>query len=63
MNWLIVSDIFGRTDALEGFASSLEEEYSIIDPYEGKRNRFADEESAYCKFSNEVGLDRYFKWY
>ena len=59
MKLVIVSDIFGRTDALEEFAHSLNSEALIIDPYSGKYRNFDNEQTAYRAFMSEVGIDAY----
>jgi dienelactone hydrolase len=64
MNLLLVTDIFGKTRALENLAknlSSLYENVHIIDPYKGIDRKFKDEEEAYVYFSKNVGLENYKK--
>ncbi|MDJ0781341.1 MAG: dienelactone hydrolase family protein [Desulfosarcinaceae bacterium] len=62
MHTLIVSDIFGRTTALEKLAGQLASRHGvprIIDPYKGSLRNFSSEPEAYAAFQREVGLDRY----
>ncbi|WP_062260634.1 dienelactone hydrolase family protein [Endozoicomonas arenosclerae] len=59
MQRFIVSDIFGRTDALENMADQLPGQVQIIDPYNGKHMNFSDEADAYEYFVSHVGLKEY----
>ncbi|WP_076408350.1 dienelactone hydrolase family protein [Shewanella sp. UCD-KL12] len=59
MKILIVSDIFGKTDALEQLALALNSPAEIFDPYSAEMMNFSDEKQAYDYFSSEVGLDKY----
>ncbi|GLQ30906.1 dienelactone hydrolase family protein [Litoribrevibacter albus] len=59
MRYIFVSDIFGRTDALERLASRISGNVEIVDPYQSKPMGFADEAEAYSVFTQEVGLKRY----
>ncbi len=59
MRVLVVSDIFGKTPALEELAKAMPVTTDIIDPYDGKFMAFKDEQEAYNYFCNEVGLDSY----
>ncbi|WP_299727827.1 hypothetical protein [uncultured Endozoicomonas sp.] len=59
MNTLIVSDIFGRTDALEALAQSLSGHVNILDPYDSVKPGFSSESEAYEAFTQSVGMDRY----
>jgi dienelactone hydrolase len=63
MKTIIVSDIFGRTPALEVFAQSisLKGDFSIVDPYQGKNVQFANEADAYEYFSQQVGIENYYQ--
>lgn len=56
---IIVSDIFGRTKALEKFASAFTNNFEIFDPYSSEMMDFANETDAYKYFTSEVGLDKY----
>lgn len=59
MQTIIVSDIFGRTKALEKLASLLSSEVDIFDPYDSEIKGFANESEAYSFFTSEVGIDKY----
>ncbi|MFT5729973.1 MAG: dienelactone hydrolase [Desulforhopalus sp.] len=59
MNRIVVSDIFGRTHALEEICSIFSGNTEIVDPYNGKFMEFQDECEAYSYFMNNVGLDKY----
>jgi dienelactone hydrolase len=59
MHLIIVSDIFGRTAALESFASEFPGQVEIIDPYNSEIMGFDCEDNAYSYFTTEVGLDVY----
>ena len=59
MRTLIVSDIFGRTEALESLASKVADSAGIIDPYGAMKMGFISETEAYQYFVNNVGLDTY----
>ncbi len=59
MQTVVVSDIFGRTKALERLCARLAGEYEIIDPYAGKEMRFDDEARAYEYFMETIGLNGY----
>ncbi|MFO7753611.1 MAG: hypothetical protein R6V41_10880 [Desulfobacteraceae bacterium] len=56
---IIVSDIFGKTPALEEIARALPGETEIFDPYNEVFMDFKDESRAYEYFTNEVGLEDY----
>ncbi len=55
----IVSDIFGRTPALENLCKALGSNVDIIDPYAGKYMCFKTEQEAYDFFMANVGLEAY----
>ncbi|QDP02136.1 hypothetical protein [Thalassotalea sp. PS06] len=65
----LVTDIFGRTDAMEELAAELSAdsntdsgslaEWRILDPYQGVRHDFTDEASAYGYFQQHMGLTNY----
>lgn len=59
MHWILVSDIFGRTSALEKIAEALPGKVDIFDPYDSKHMAFNSEAQAYAYFSSEIGLDAY----
>ncbi len=56
---IIVSDIFGRTEALEKLASDVPGCVEIFDPYNSEMMRFDTEDDAYSHFTSTVGLDAY----
>ncbi|MEI6897712.1 MAG: dienelactone hydrolase family protein [Psychromonas sp.] len=58
MQTIIVTDIFGKSNALIALAKALNVT-QIIDPYDGLDMRFKNEPEAYCYFSEQIGLDRY----
>lgn len=58
---IIVSDIFGRTAALEKLALSISSNSFIIDPYQGRKMNFASEQCAYSEFTKSLGLNQYSK--
>jgi dienelactone hydrolase len=60
MNIILVSDIFGKTDALEKLSEKLNAK-TIVDPYNNEYINFADENEAYEYFIKNVGLDNYLK--
>ncbi len=62
MQHIIVSDIFGKTKALETIADSLSREVKIFDPYSRESSEalnFDTEKQAYEYFVTEVGLQKY----
>lgn len=61
MTTVFVSDIFGKTSALQELASSVTNDYLIIDPYGGEDNQFASESDAYQFFTANIGLESYTK--
>lgn len=58
---IVVSDIFGKTPALEKLCCDLSEAVEIIDPYNGNYFQFKDESEAYSYFTEYVGLKSYSK--
>jgi len=56
---VIISDIFGQTQALQQFAEQLQPHSLIIDPYQGQEMAFNNEKLAYEYFSQSVGLETY----
>lgn len=59
MHHIIVSDVFGKTKALEEIASALSGRVEIVDPYSAELMGFKNETAAYEYFTSEVGLDAY----
>jgi len=58
MNTIVVTDIYGKTPALEELCSKLEQ-VQIIDPYKGVFLKFSDEVEAYKHFSDVMGMNSY----
>ena len=56
---IIVSDIFGKTEALEMLASEIPGDVEILDPYNGEVMGFDSEHDAYSYFTSKVGLEAY----
>ncbi len=56
---LILSDIFGRTAALDQLALALDRACQILDPYGGTPRCFDSENAAYTFFQQTVGIDQY----
>lgn len=59
MHYIVVSDIFGKTPALEATTRAIAESAEIIDPYQGVYRPFESEAEAYPYFSTHVGIDAY----
>lgn len=59
MGKVIVSDIFGRTPALEELAGAVGSVAEIIDPYDKKNMNFTAEPLAYEYFMTHVGIRAY----
>jgi dienelactone hydrolase len=63
MHVFIATDIFGRTDAIEGLAQQFAEQdvaVTVVTPYAGHTFRhFPDERTAYSAFLEECGHARY----
>ncbi|MGI9274010.1 MAG: dienelactone hydrolase family protein [Endozoicomonas sp.] len=59
MNRIVVTDIFGKTPALESLCQELPGTSQIVDPYQGRFRNFSSEAQAYACFTSEVGLPRY----
>lgn len=58
----VVTDIYGRTPALESLCSDLSQaspDLQILDPYEGIHHDFDTQGQAYAYFMNQVGLEKY----
>ena len=60
MSTVIVSDIYGLTDALTRLANEIDC-CDIIDPYDGVVKNFRNESTAYNSFKINVGMDAYVK--
>lgn len=61
MTTLIVTDIFGKTPALEELANIISKNHLIVDPYDGQNKMFPAESDAYEYFTSNIGLERYSK--
>ena len=62
MKIFLVSDIFGRTPALETICNKLSTsspDIQIIDPYNGFNHKFESQTHAYEYFMDNVGLKKY----
>ena len=59
MTWVVVSDIFGRTPALETLCRELPDKAEIVDPYGGRFMDFENEADAYACFMATVGMKAY----
>ncbi len=59
MHNLIISDVFGKTKALENMACELPCSTFIIDPYNSEHMNFTNEAQAYAYFMSEVGMNKY----
>jgi hypothetical protein len=47
MHTIIISDIFGKTKALDEIAASFSNEVEVLDPYNAQIMNFSDEAEAY----------------
>lgn len=59
---VVLSDIFGLCAGLERLLADLSQaggDVQLIDPYQGKRQHFADEAQAYAAYSVNCGHDTY----
>ncbi len=56
---IVVSDIFGKTPALERLSYQIQKNVVIFDPYDGKLMDFKTEKVAYAFFTEQVGLGLY----
>ena len=56
---ILVADIFGLTDELIELSEAIGGNAIILEPYDGEKNLFSSEKSAYQFFTNEVGLEKY----
>lgn len=59
VNTIVVTDIYGKTPALEELCSKLEGQVQIIDPYNGVFFKFFDEVEAYNYFMDVIGMNSY----
>jgi len=59
MQYIIVSDIFGRTKYLENIALILSSSSIIVDPYQGQVISFIDEQEAYQYFTEKMSIEKY----
>ena len=59
MKTIVITDIFGRTTALERLTAEISEDALILDPYDSEFMNFKNEEAAYAYFSENVGLGSY----
>ena len=59
MHRIFVSDIFGKTPALENLSQAVGADVEVIDPYAGKYMGFQTERQAYECFMADVGLGAY----
>ena len=59
MRRIVLSDIFGKTKALDSLCQVLGSGVEVIDPYAGELKDFQDEEQAYAFFMANIGLDTY----
>ncbi len=60
MKLIVVSDIFGKTASLNQFTAQLSSVYSdviVIDPYNGQRINFKNEDDAYQHFQQSCGIE------
>ena len=59
---LVLSDIFGLCAGLKRLLADLSQagaDVQLVDPYQGKRQQFADEASAYAAYIAQCGHDTY----
>ncbi len=59
MRRIIISDIFGRTPALDKLCHAIIPDIDIIDPYCGNFMDFPNEHEAYKYFMKRVGINEY----
>jgi dienelactone hydrolase len=59
MHKIVVSDIFGRTPALDKLCKAVGSDVDVIDPYDGKFMGFCTEDQAYDSFMTNVGISTY----
>lgn len=56
---IVVTDIFGQTEALDRLTTSLSDNICIVDPYQEVRFSFEDDKQAYQHFVDSGGMDSY----
>ncbi|WP_372628180.1 dienelactone hydrolase family protein [Arsukibacterium sp.] len=59
---LVLSDIFGLCAGLEPLLADLSQAGAVVqlvDPYQGQRQQFTDEASAYAEYISQCGHDTY----
>jgi dienelactone hydrolase len=63
MKYIIVSDIFGITPALELLAQSIctKGDFALVTPYQKESVQFSNEADAYEYFCEHVGIDKYYQ--
>ena len=61
MQFLLITDIFGRTPAVSSLANELSDNTIIVDPYNTEEQNFVDEAQAYQTFMEKVGIETYAK--
>jgi stage III sporulation protein SpoIIIAA len=54
MHTIIISDIFGKTKALDEIAASFSNDVEILDPYNAQIMDFSDEAEACVQFMKEL---------
>ena len=60
MNLVLVTDIYGVDDHLDSLTAALTADLTtLIDPYQGKRQHFADGSEAYAAFLQQCGHQQY----
>ncbi|SGY87425.1 dienelactone hydrolase family protein [Moritella viscosa] len=62
MQIIIITDIFGQTTDIDSLAVSLSTDLTrvtVIDPYEGYKQTFINEQAAYDTFMTQCGHERY----
>ena len=59
MRRIVLSDIFGKTQALDKLRRTIGADVGVVDPYDGERKDFHTEEQAYDFFMANIGLDKY----
>lgn len=59
MRTVVVTDIFGKTNALESLCQQFSTDFHIVDPYLGDEKRFKSEAMAYECFMKECGVEAY----
>ena len=61
MQYIIVSDIFGKTAHLTHFARQFQDTSILVDPYQGQLQAVIDERQQYEVFMDKCGHDQYLK--